>query len=593
MQLENIEKPSQVEHIKDASQGLRIPIEKDLASDENSVSRATFELLKFHGTYQQDDRDLRTERRRQSLDKAYSFMIRNRIPGGRLTAAQFLAELDLADTFGNGTIRLTTRQSIQIHGVLKNNLHRVIHAINRTGLSTQSACGDVNRNVMCCPAPFKNDPVCQEMQTLALHLADLLRPKTGAYAELWLTDPDTGEKANVLTPSKTIETLYGKLYLPRKFKVGIARCDDNCIDVYDQDVGILAVTDGPKLIGYNILAGGGMGTKPNDKRCFPALAKRLTYVSPEQVPVVVAAIVLTQRDHGNRSDRRQARMKYLIHRWGLDKFRETVESRLEEAAAIIGAPPEAIPERLGEPNPADVTQAEDHLGWHAQGDGNWFLGIPVENGRVKDEEIMRLKSALRNLFYQYEFPACITAQQNLLITEVPSNAKAEVANLLRDHGVQLADQLTPVRRQSFACPALPTCGLAITESERALPGVIRQIETMLEKIGLEELDLDIRMTGCPNGCARPYNAEIGLVGSGQDRKSDQGNYTLFLGGSRVGNRMNEIFHEKVLRDDISGALRPVLLYYKESGFPKESFGDFCHRIGMANLRELKPSPTVN
>lgn len=593
MQLENIENPSPVELIKNASQGLKLPIEEDLASDQDSVSRASFELLKFHGTYQQDDRDLRTERRRQGLDKAYSFMIRNRIPGGRLTAAQFLAELNLAETFGNGTIRLTTRQSIQIHGVLKNNLRQVIHAINQTGLSTQSACGDVNRNVMCCPAPFKNDPVRREMQNLAVYLADLLRPKTEAYAELWLTDPDSGEKANVLSTTETVEPLYGKLYMPRKFKVGIARCDDNCIDVYDQDVGILAITDGSKLIGYNILAGGSMGTKPSDDRCFPALAKRLTFVSPEQVPVVVAAIVLTQRDHGDRSDRRQARMKYLIHRWGLDKFREAVESRLKEAAAIIGALPETIPARLVEPNPADVTQAEDHLGWHAQGDGNWFLGIPIENGRVKDEGDMRLKTALRKLFSRYGFPACITAQQNLLVTEVPAEVKSEVEDLLYNQGVALAEQLTPVRRQSFACPALPTCGLAITESERALPTVVCQMEKLLGELGLETLDLDVRMTGCPNGCARPYNAEIGLVGSGHDRKSDQGSYTLFLGGSRTGNRMNVIFREKVLRDDIVEVLRPVLLFYKDSGQTGESFGDFCHRTGMANLQELKISPTGN
>jgi sulfite reductase (ferredoxin) len=384
MKIEDIENPSKVELIKQASQGLSIPILEDLQSDEEAVSEASFELLKFHGTYQQDNRDTRIVRKRAGLGKEYSFMIRNRIPGGKLTADQFLAQLELAETFGNGSIRLTTRQSIQIHGVVKKNLRQVIHAINKTGLSTQSACGDVNRNVMCCPAPFKNDPIRREMQALALYLADLLKPKTESYSELWLTDPDTGEKTNILPSSKPMEPLYGELYMPRKFKVGIAKCDDNCIDVYDQDVGLLAISDGSKLIGYNVLAGGGMGTKPSDQRCFPALAKRLTFVTPEQVPVVVAAILLTQRDHGNRSDRKQARMKYLIHRWGLERFREAVQSRLVEAASIIGASENETPNTLPDPNPADVFFSDDHLGWFEQGDGKWFLGLPIESGRVKD-----------------------------------------------------------------------------------------------------------------------------------------------------------------------------------------------------------------
>jgi sulfite reductase (ferredoxin) len=448
----------------------------------------------------------------------------------------------------------------------------------------------VNRNVMCCPAPFKNDPIRREMQALALYLADLLKPKTESYSELWLTDPDTGEKTNILPSSKPMEPLYGELYMPRKFKVGIAKCDDNCIDVYDQDVGLLAISDGSKLIGYNVLAGGGMGTKPSDQRCFPALAKRLTFVTPEQVPVVVAAILLTQRDHGNRSDRKQARMKYLIHRWGLERFREAVQSRLVEAASIIGASENETPNTLPDPNPADVFFSDDHLGWFEQGDGKWFLGLPIESGRVKDSGKTRLKSALRSLFEQFQFPAAITAQQNLLITEVPSTARTEIEDLLKLHGVPLAEQLTPVRRQSFACPALPTCGLALTESERALPAVLEQLEGVLEDLGLLDLHLDVRMTGCPNGCARPYNAEVGLVGSGHDLKSGQGKYTLFLGGSRRGNRMNEVYEEKVLRDDIAVQLRPLLRYFKGTRTANESFGDFCHRVGMKSLHSKNETP---
>lgn len=462
----------------------------------------------------------------------------------------------------------------------------MIHSINRIGLSTQSACGDVNRNVMCCPAPIRQDGIREQMLGLADQLADILRPRTRSYNDLWVTDPETGEKSNLLAPEEPEEPLYGALYLPRKFKVGIALCDDNCIDVYDQDIGILGITEGSRLIGYNILAGGSMGTTPSDDRCFPALAKRLTFITPEQVPVVAAAIVLVQRDHGDRSDRRQARMKYLIHRWGLEQFREAVASRLEEAASIIGASSNQIPGELRSPHPDDVRAAPDHLGWHEQGDGNLFLGIPILNGRVADTEEIRLKEGLRKLFSRLDLPARITAQQNLLIADVPPSKRFEVESILADHAIPPAYDLSPVKRQSFACPALPTCGLALTESERALPTVVDHLQAVLDELGIGGLSLDVRMTGCPNGCARPYNAEIGLVGSGHHPKSGQGKYTIFLGGSPLGNRLNVIFREKVFRDDISQVLRPVLRHFSINHQQDESFGDFCHRLGIGVLQEL-------
>tara|TARA_R110002096_G_scaffold16106_49_gene55338 strand:- start:6749 stop:8548 length:1800 start_codon:yes stop_codon:yes gene_type:complete len=590
MKLEEIEQPSRVEQIKHDSNGLRLPSATELSSDALAVSEEACQLLKFHGTYQQDNRDTRIARKRSGLDKDYSFMVRNRIPGGRLTAKQFLAELDLAEQFGNGTIRLTTRQSIQIHGVLKNNLRDVIHAINRIGLSTQSACGDVNRNVMCCPAPLHQNAVRKNMLALADQLADILRPRTQAYNDLWVTDPDTGEKTNHLASAIVEEPLYGALYLPRKFKVGIALCDDNCIDVYDQDIGLLGITDGDSLLGYNILAGGSMGTTPSDPRCFPALAKRLAFVTPEQVAVVASAIVLVQRDHGDRSDRRQARMKYLIHRWGLERFREAVVGRLEEAAATIGADPSQIPDGLAEPHPDDVRSAPDHLGWHEQGDGNRFLGIPIENGRIKDEDNMRLKKGLREIFTRFEFGARITAQQNLLIADIPPSQCREVQTILSDHGINTTDDLKPLRRRAFACPALPTCGLALTESERVLPRLVGQLQTILDDLKMGDLELDLRMTGCPNGCARPYNAEIGLVGSGHNPKSGQGKYTVFLGGSPLGNRLNSVFREKVLFDEIPPLLRPILQHFADHRNSDESFGDFCHRLGLEQLRDLSDGP---
>lgn len=371
-----MEKKSKVEHIKEASAGLRGSIAEELANDSDHVSDPTTKLLKFHGTYQQDNRDSRKERRKQGLGKEYIFMVRNRIPGGKITAEQFLGELDIADEFGNGSLRITTRQGIQLHGVVKGNLWSTIHRINEIQLSTQSACGDVERNVVCCPAPLRYNAIRDQLQQHADDIADHLRPRTQAYHEIWIQDPATGDKQRVVGPTKEAQydPIYGNAYLPRKFKTGIALCDDNCIDVYDQDVGLLAVTEGASLVGFNVLVGGSMGTTPSDDRCFPALAKRMAFIRPHHVLPVVTAVVLVQRDFGNRADRKQARMKYLIHNWGLEKFKATVEEYLPHAESICGVPAGTVPRPLAQPDTADVTQHHDHLGWHEQGDGKWFLG---------------------------------------------------------------------------------------------------------------------------------------------------------------------------------------------------------------------------
>ncbi|HRA90110.1 MAG TPA: NADPH-dependent assimilatory sulfite reductase hemoprotein subunit, partial [Planctomycetaceae bacterium] len=383
MSLEVPEK-SNVELIKESSVGLRGNILTELTdSSVDHVADDTTKLLKFHGTYQQDDRDLRKLRRKEGLDKAYSFMVRNRIPGGKITAAQFLGELDIADELGNGTIRITTRQSIQLHGVVKQNLWGVIHRINEIKLSTQSACGDVTRNVCCCPAPLRQNGLRDQLQKLADEIAVHVRPKTRAYHEIWITDPDTGQREQVIEPPVEPEPdpIYGKAYLPRKFKIGLALCDDNCIDIYDNDLGLLGVTNGDTLIGFNVLTGGSMGTTPSKANCFPALAKRLTFVKTEHLLPIITAIILVQRDFGNRADRSQARMKYLIHNLGLPAFKAKVEEYLSQAEAICGVPDGTVPRPLPEPHPADVTQHNDHMGWHEQGDGKWFLGLPIENGR--------------------------------------------------------------------------------------------------------------------------------------------------------------------------------------------------------------------
>jgi sulfite reductase (ferredoxin) len=515
-------------------------------------------------------------------------MVRTRIPGGKITAQQLLGELDIADQFGNGTIRITTRQGIQLHGVVKGDLWKTIRGINDIKLSTQSACGDVERNVECCPAPLHQDGLRRELQQLADKIADHLRPRTHAYHEIWLEDPDSGEKQRVIGPPPSTEDdpIYGKAYLPRKFKTGIALCDDNCIDVYAQDAGLLAVVRDGRLAGFNILVGGSMGTTPSDDRCFPALAKRMAFVPPDQALTVLTAVVLVQRDFGDRTDRKQARLKYLIHRWGVPRFKAKVEEYLDAAEAICGVPQGSTSRPLADPDPADVTEFHDHLGWHEQGDGKWFLGLPIENGRVKDDGALRLKSALRAIFDGLCPSARLTAQQNILLGDLTSDVRPRIEQILADHGVATADRISNVRRFAFACPALPTCGLAITESERMMPSVVGRLEELLNRLGLADARFAFHATGCPNGCARPYNCDIGIVGRTLDSKTGEGKYTIFLGGNMLGTRMNVAYRDLVPASSIVAAIEPVLTAYKAGRRSDESLGDYCHRVGVDRLSAM-------
>jgi len=576
---------SPVEFVKENSDGLRGAIVGELATSVEYVGKDAARLLKFHGTYQQDNRDTRKVRRRAGLDKEYIFMVRNRIPGGKITAEQSLGELDLADEFGNGTLRITTRQGIQLHGVIKANLWQTIRRINEIKLSTQSACGDVERNVVCCPAPLRHDGLRDQLQQLADQIAEHLRPRTRAYHEIWIQDPETGDKQRVVGPPRATESepIYGTAYLPRKFKTGIALCDDNCIDVYDQDAGLLAVTKNGSLLGFNLLVGGSMGTTPSDDRCFPALAKRMAFITPGQVLPVLTAVVLAQRDFGDRTDRKQARLKYLIHNWGVPRFKAQVEAYLGEAERLCGFAVGAVPRILADPDPADVTRFEDHLGWHEQGDGSLFLGLPIENGRIKDEGSLRLKSALRVLFGGICRRARLTAQQNLLLCDLDPSSRPRIERILSEHGVATVERLSTVRRFAFACPALPTCGLAVTESERMMPTLISELEAELSRLGLSEARFSTHITGCPNGCARPYNCDLGIVGRSVDGKTGEGKYTLFVGGNQLGSRMNEVYRDLVPASRIVTELRPLLLFYRQGRSEGESFGDFCARMGTAKL----------
>jgi len=559
---------SSVERLKLASNYLRGTIAEELANEHDTFQDETSQLLKFHGMYQQDDRDRRNARGAdgQKLGKAYSLMVRVKIPGGKLTSEQFLAQLDLADTIGNGSLRITNRQDLQFHGVLKKDARELVRKINDVQLTTLGACGDVCRNVMCCPAPFRRDPVHEQMHAAAAQVSDHLLPRSTAYHEIWRTDPSTGQQelCGGGSHGHELEPIYGAGYLPRKFKVAIALPGDNCVDVYANDLGLLAICEDYQIVGYNVLVGGGMGVTPSTKNTFPALAQRMAFVQPDQLLAVATAIVKVQRDFGNREDRKRARMKYLIADWGLERFKAKVEE-------YYGHP-------LPEPHPDDVWGFDDHIGWSDQGDGRWFYGLNVENGRIVDRDEFELKSAIREICRTYCPGIRLTAHQSLLFTDLsPSDCNA-IESIFRRRGVKLDDEISNARRWSMACVSLPTCPLAITESERVLPEVIDRLEIELARLGLDSEKFTVRMTGCPNGCARPYNADIGLVGKAL------GKYTIYLGGRLLGNRLGFLYQDLVPLDDLVPTLQPILVYFKQQQQHNESFGDFCTRKGVDDLR---------
>lgn len=555
-------KLSKVELLKEASHQLRGTLAEELQNDKPEFSDDAATLLKHHGSYLQDDRDARKAKGEdgKAKGKQYSCMVRTRIPGGKLTADQMLAELDLCEKLANGTLRITSRQGLQLHGVLKSDLRDSIREINRIKLTTFAACGDVNRNVMACPAPFRNNTVYDEIQSLSLQMAEHFKPKTTAYFDIWLKD-DEGTETEVTDFKPVDEPIYGTRYLPRKFKMAIGLPEDNCVDLYTQDLGLLAIVEGGRIIGYNVLAGGGMGRTPAAEKTFPALAKRLTFVTPAEVIEVCEAVVKVQRDFGNREDRKRARLKYLIADWGLPKFKAKVE--------------EYVGRSLPDPHPADVTGVDDHIGWQEQGDGKLFLGVNIENGRIKDEGSLRIKSGLRAILRKFGMEVRLTALQSIILCDIDPKDKAEINRIMAEHGIKGENELSLLRRYAIACPAFPTCGLSITESERALPGVIDELEVEIAKLGLQSDKIAVHMTGCPNGCARPYTPDIGLVGKAA------GKYTVFVGGNPEGTRLGFIYRDMVPLNEIVPTLAPLLVQYKSGRKGSESFGDFCARTQVA------------
>lgn len=575
-------KVSKVEGIKERSNYLREPLASELLEDTTHFTDAAVQILKFHGSYQQDNRDNRAK----GQEKDYQMMLRTRSPGGFIPAQLYLTLDSLSDRYGNGTLRVTTRQGFQLHGILKKNLKATLGEIIRSMGSTLAACGDVNRNVTAPPAPYKNRPEYGYAWEYANNIADLLTPQTGAYYEIWLDGEKviSAEEApevktarqkdtNGINKNDPIEPIYGQHYMPRKFKIGVTVPGDNSIDIYTNDLGLVVITDANgQLQGFNILAGGGLGRTHNKEETFPRMADAIGYVDKENVYDLVKAIVATQRDYGDRGDRRHARMKYILEEWGVEKFRSTVEGYFGQKIA----PYQPLPD----------WKYQDFLGWNEQGDGKLFFGLSVENGRVKNEGSFQLKTALKVIIERFQLPMRLTANHNIILYEIEPQDQQAIEAILKEHGIITNPaEIDPLTRYAMACPAWPTCGLAITESERILPSVIERIRTLLNRLGLSKEEFVIRMTGCPNGCARPYMAELGFVGSAPN------SYQLWLGGTADQTRLARPYLDKMAIDDLEKVLEPIFVYFQQDQQNNETFGEFCHRVNFPALQAFSATYT--
>lgn len=544
------EKLDELEHIKYRSNYLRGSIQEGLDDEiTGAIANDDTKLLKFHGSYMQDDRDIRDERRRQKLEPAYSFMIRVRVPGGTATADQWIAMDDISDQYANGTIKLTTRQAFQFHGILKRNLKSSMQSIHQAVMDSLAACGDVNRNVMCNPNPYQSD-VHKEVDTLASQISDHLSPRTGAYHEIWLD----GEK--VVDTKEEVEPMYGKTYLPRKFKIGIAVPPSNDIDVYSQDIGLISIIEDDKLVGFNVTVGGGMGMKHGNTDTYPQVGRLLGYIDKDKAVEVSEAILTIQRDYGNRTNRLNARFKYTVDKYGVDWIRNELNNRLGW--------------EIEEVKPFEFEHNGDRYGW-TEGSGKWHFTLFVQNGRVKDTKDYQLKTALRKIAEIHDGDLRLTPNQNLIIANVDESNKDNIQKIIDEYGITDGEYYTGLRRNSMACVAFPTCGLAMAESERYLPTLINKIEGLLDEAGLNEEEITIRMTGCPNGCARPALAEIAFIGKAP------GKYNMYLGGGFAGDRLNKLFKENIGEDEILESLKPILIQYGKEKDEGEHFGDFVIR----------------
>ena len=555
---------SPVERIKTASRRLRGTLAESLADPvTGAIADDDTQLIKFHGSYQQDDRDVREERRLQKLEPAYSFMIRTRLPGGVVSARQWLALDALATAHANGTLRLTTRQAFQFHGVIKRDLKPTLQAINAALIDTIAACGDVNRNVMVSPNP-QQSIVHASVYECAARLSEHLRPRTRAYYEIWL------DEERVAGSGEEDEPIYGPTYLPRKFKIAFAVPPTNDVDVFANDLGFIAIVENGALVGFNVAVGGGLGVTHGDAATYPRLADVIGFVAVDRVFQVAEAVLTVQRDFGNRSERKRARLKYTIDDRGLDWFVAEVERRL-------GAPLEPARPFVFEHN-------GDRFGWIQGHDGRWHLTLYIESGRVADRDGSPQLSGLREIARVHTGDFRLTPNQNLIVADVEEKDRATIDSLVAQFGLDGFRVASPLRRDALACVAMPTCPLAMAEAERYLPELVARIEALLDKHGLGDAPILLRVSGCPNGCSRPYLGEIALVGKAPGR------YNLMLGADAKGQRLNRLHRENIAESEILETLDGLFARYAGERGAGERFGDFLVRTGVVPARDAARIP---
>ncbi|MDM5199032.1 assimilatory sulfite reductase (NADPH) hemoprotein subunit [Fictibacillus enclensis] len=549
-------KPSDVERIKEESNYLRGTLKEVMLDRISSgIPDDDNRLMKHHGSYLQDDRDLRTERQKQKLEPAYQFMLRVRLPGGVATPSQWLTMDQLGNQYGNGTLKLTTRQTFQMHGILKWNMKSTIQAIHASLMDTIAACGDVNRNVMCISNPYQSE-IHSEVYEWSKKLSEYLLPRTRAYHEIWLDE----EKVAGTPDADEVEPMYGPLYLPRKFKIGIAVPPSNDIDVFSQDLGFIAVIEDGKLTGFNIAIGGGMGMSHGDKETYPQLSKVIGFCTPDQILEVAEKTITIQRDYGNRSKRKNARFKYTVDRLGVETVKEELENRLGWS--------------LPEARDFSFEDNGDRYGWVQGLQDQWHFTLFVEGGRITDFENYKLMTGLREIAKVHTGEFRLTANQNLIIANVSEEKKQEITNLLDQYGMLSSQNVSAIRRNSMACVALPTCGLAMAEAERYLPALMDKIDQIADENGLRNKEITVRMTGCPNGCARHALGEIGFIGKAP------GKYNMYLGAAFDGSRLSKMYRENIGEEEILKELKVLFPKYAKERLEGEHFGDFVIRSGV-------------
>jgi len=555
---------SKQETIKRESHYLKGDIAQEMADQSTpEVSDATYELLKFHGSYFGYDRDTATQRKQHGLDKEWEFMVRMKCPGGQLTAAQYVALDALSEKYANGSLRITTRETFQFHCIKKVGMKPLIHDINSLLLSTLGGCGDITRNIITCPAPIK-DGEHAKLEADAFLLARHCAPKTSAYYEIWMDGevvhdyPFLPEPATGSDP----EPLYGASYMPRKFKIAIGAPDDNCMDALCNDLAILSLFENhEKHLGYNFALGGGLGMNHNQPKTYPYLAKPVMYVPPDMLIPATEAVIKLQRDYGDRNDRKHARLKYLVAEKGVPWIKTELEKYIGRT--------------MEDPRPQPTFAVVDHTGWNDQLDGKWFLGVPVPSGRIAGN----IREGLREVILEYGMDLRLTADQNILLCDIEAPEKGAIEQILRKHGIKLKEDMTPMEKNFIACVALPTCGKALSEAERVASPLISEIDAVMRKHGVQDENIAIRIAGCPNGCPRPYVGDIGIVGRTPEH------YSLYIGGDFEGTRLNEKIFDKIPYAELPKTLDPMFALWHEKRQSGEGFGDFCARYGIDAVKK--------